>query len=939
MIIRTRPIALVCLVIFLMISNITSVLAGPEDYRQCSNTETCEIGEFLYDDDYIPVTTATCTLSSKDPQGNNFLNNAVMTSNSDGWYSYEVVTDTAELGLYRSQICCDITTEHICLDKSFEIVSPAAALSLSDEQIADAVWDAPQADHAGAGSFGEGTQNTSTLTADDVWSSPQRSLTNFGSLIDDIWGYSSRSLNNVSSIVSGVWSSSDRSINNNYINGEEIATKSQIDQIALQGTSKEDIQNFNDQYAQISQQLKNNRYFLELLVNEPIVETFIEEGSENGSTPGSGSSSSFGAANLQSKIKATKRIARDLSIDIDGLNNNIADLSTDWDDTDYQIALAQVSTVSRVLGANTNAQTEPDNINSRIAWLSKKWKNPIISNLSVQTTSALANVSGIDREIKSYGKTFISQQYLDIAGQHLENLGELVGSNSDGKSNSSLYGYIAFLENIYEILVEQSIAIDELAKNWNEYSDVEKDLRLFRIKEKVLSVNQIEDAADVLKAKKGDEKHRENLLIALRGLIEANLVYLSQDSDQVSQVTWLEHGSVVFKSLITNPSDIIAQNVKINYYLPKEIHSEHIMSVDDNLEVKFDTEKDVSYVSGEVYLDPEETKSVIVEVVDVWVIPDEDISSIKKQTETLFNSLKGTSYFAQGATIKADIEVNLDKIAILQEKNQTPELKIKSHREAMLELNSARSKLESLKIIVASAGSIDTVFGFVGGVQVIAVWGLIIILIAGFVSLLIYLKMIVKSNDLQANSNDDNSDKLNSDEEDNTGEKPKNDKPKTLPIILTESSSKTKSSKKTKDIKEKEANVKEASTFTLIKNIIAMKLYSGDGGPDSKKIIAASIALIFMASSAVILTVFSLTNMRSNNIVSPVPESYTGNTAISNDPEPKPDQQLVEEQESASDRAVLGVDIAEDEVEDEVEPEDDIKDETVLDESTENTTP
>ena len=93
-----------------------------------------------------------------------------MTSQADGWYSYDVTTTGEDYGLYRSQICCDYLTEHICLDKSFEIATDSA--SLSDTQIADAVWDATRSEHDDSGSFGENLQNSSSVTVDEIWSSP-----------------------------------------------------------------------------------------------------------------------------------------------------------------------------------------------------------------------------------------------------------------------------------------------------------------------------------------------------------------------------------------------------------------------------------------------------------------------------------------------------------------------------------------------------------------------------------------------------------------------------------------------------------------------------------------------------------------------------------------------------------------------------------------------
>ena len=51
-------------------------------------------------------------------------------------------------------------------------------------------------------------------------------------------------------------------------------------------------------------------------------------------------------------------------------------------------------------------------------------------------------------------------------------------------------------------------------------------------------------------------------------------------------------------------------------------------------------------------------------------------------------------------------------------------------------------KMDTMKTLVASAGSMGTMFGFIGGVQTLGVWGLIIVLIAGFVFLALYVRML-----------------------------------------------------------------------------------------------------------------------------------------------------------------------------------------------------
>lgn len=199
---------------------------------------------------------------------------------------------------------------------------------------------------------------------------------------------------------------------------------------------------------------------------------------------------------------------------------------------------------------------------------------------------------------------------------------------------------------------------------------------------------------------------------------------------------------MVFKSVVTNPSTIIGQEVELKYYLPPEVREEDILETDEGLEVKYDSEKDQYYVEGKYLLKASESKTLAVRVDDLWTITDEEIASLKGQAAELAKPLERTAFFAQSVTIKSDIDVALDKISVLIKTAVTPEQKIRSWREAQIEMGGVVIKMEKLKDLVTQSSATGGLQGFVGGAQVIAVWGLIIILLAGFVFLAIYMRMI-----------------------------------------------------------------------------------------------------------------------------------------------------------------------------------------------------
>lgn len=77
--------AMVLAVVFALPNGVKAAAGG---LQVCAPNATCEIGEFLFDDDYVPITTATCTLTSKYPDATAHLTSQAMTSESDGWYSH-----------------------------------------------------------------------------------------------------------------------------------------------------------------------------------------------------------------------------------------------------------------------------------------------------------------------------------------------------------------------------------------------------------------------------------------------------------------------------------------------------------------------------------------------------------------------------------------------------------------------------------------------------------------------------------------------------------------------------------------------------------------------------------------------------------------------------------------------------------------------------------
>lgn len=231
----------------------------------------------------------------------------------------------------------------------------------------------------------------------------------------------------------------------------------------------------------------------------------------------------------------------------------------------------------------------------------------------------------------------------------------------------------------------------------------------------------------------------------MKAVVDVNKTLLVKLSEQPIIKTWIEEGSIIFKTLITNPSSTATQKVPLKYYLPKELKEENVIKMDEGLKLDYDASQEAYFVYGEFELEPNETKILSVETEDIWMISPSEVESLRKQAEELMKPLRGTAYFAQGSLVKSDIDASLDKILRIQEEATTPQGRIRAYREAKEELRKVEDKIETMKALVASAGSLNSVFGFVGGVQTIGIWGLIIVLVAGLVSLGIFMGRLYHS--------------------------------------------------------------------------------------------------------------------------------------------------------------------------------------------------
>ena len=114
--------------------------------------------------------------------------------------------------------------------------------------------------------------------------------------------------------------------------------------------------------------------------------------------------------------------------------------------------------------------------------------------------------------------------------------------------------------------------------------------------------------------------------------------------------------------VIVNPSKTKTQGVPIKMYLPQEVTPKDIIDT-AGLDVEFDTEKSMYYLFKEsVLLRPSETRTYNVEIKDVWVIPKEDVDSLRKQTEFVVSRFEESEFYEAAQKLGDTILNSLDTV-------------------------------------------------------------------------------------------------------------------------------------------------------------------------------------------------------------------------------------------------------------------------------------
>lgn len=669
----------------------SEVMAAAGGIQNCTVGSTCTVGEFLYDDSSVALTGATCTLTSKYPDGTSYLSSQAMTGQSDGWYAYEF-TAPSTTGLYRATVSCTSGGDIVSIDRSFQV----SAASSSDP---------------------------STIAA-AVWSYSGRTVSSFGTLIADIWSNATRTLTGADLTSGKLASQSDVT-----------AVGDKVDDIEVASTN---ITNVTNNVNEVKTLAQETRLLLEKVVNKPIIQNVLEN-----ETP-----------DLTQKIKDTKSTANQIYVNNQYLVSQSAVLGASWNSKSGKDLLASVIELSNVLG-EVGDSSSADTVFGQANWIRDSWNWEEGDSIYNQLVSSRKIIEDLKLGLSDYKKDATNYAQVKTLVKNFVALEKVIGTTSDSSPKKTLFAKIKNTEALALKLDDKSKEVDKVLGAFTKSKDTGITFsKTNDLKNQVIALNKVPGANSAIsKINSDDAVSIKNVLLGLRGILSSNMKLLALGADKTLVNTWLEIGSIVFKTIATNPSDLVSQEVEIKYYLPAEIKKEDIIETDAGLTVEFDTEKNQSYVAGTFTLGAGQTRTFSVRTKDIWEYSESGIDSLRKQAQDLSAPLEKTAFFAQGVSLRSDINASLDQMTEIQAAAVTPEDKIRAYRQCKIIKESVDSKIAGMKDLVAQAGAAGNLFGFVGGSQAIAVWGLIIVIAAGFVFMSIYMKTITGRAKIENESN------------------------------------------------------------------------------------------------------------------------------------------------------------------------------------------
>lgn len=328
-----------------------------------------------------------------------------------------------------------------------------------------------------------------------------------------------------------------------------------------------------------------------------------------------------------------------------------------------------------------------------VKWLTQAWGWPQLDTIAVSENAAKADLAAVRSIVSTSGTIPVAYTQLKSAITSLDRITAVIGEKTDTAKQTTIYGrYQQVLAEVGEWDSLKSQLDQELASG-----DVTEHAKL---EARILALNQIPHINQVLSVT------GNNRLLDLIALTDANKLFLASDRGSVLTTTWLEDNPVVFKTLIANSSPLARQEAAIKYYLPAELKSDNIVAKDQSVEIKFDPDKQLSYVEGHLTVAAGDTRTISVETDDIWQFDPVRIDKASFQAAELTKALAGSSKLVDAIALKSSVDASIKRVTELQKQGYSPENRIQAYRQISVEMATVNQNLTQLSQLVSKTNTL-----------------------------------------------------------------------------------------------------------------------------------------------------------------------------------------------------------------------------------------
>lgn len=439
---------------------------------------------------------------------------------------------------------------------------------------------------------------------------------------------------------------------------------------------------------------------------------------------------------LSEKIEETKKNADGLFSSVQNLKSRILILQNKWPELSVEEIKSELTSLSSIF--NQDLGGKGSNILTATSWLKNSWDSPILLNLSDKTQATQSQIDNLLNDVLTNGK--ISNPYvLEPIISHINELDQLIGTPLSESIDPNLYGFIRKTQeqlNNFERLSADGILILSESKS---HPSKNQSAAIENLRSKILSSNLVPSANVFFSA---NTESTTNQVLELLALIDTNKVLLGNQTGQVISNVWLEEGSIIFRLVAVNTSRTQIHEKVLKLLLPSELKKEQVMSSSPEIIINHDSTENALVATADVILAPLESRTFFVEVKDVWNFNPVEIAGLKEQLKSLVDALRNTSGSTTAMATEKDINTILNKIELRQREAITPETRISSYRELVIEINSVEQKISSLKTLLMQSQSTGMVAGLTSGFRATSIKGLLLFLITSIVFFTLYTRAL-----------------------------------------------------------------------------------------------------------------------------------------------------------------------------------------------------